>query len=385
MRYDKTAVLAAFRPLIGFKSNEKYPLTEDLTTSESGLYFNSVHAILKNLKTVSDCAPDANSSDGETVDDRRELWLSELRDDAILKAIDTVLNEKIVRGQSSDLFTKRTIFANGNINNILNPSGRFVGFKILPVNDNYTRFRIRRIGFQGTEAGTIPILLINSNKNDGFVDHLDIVYTTPNSVQTFDCDFEINQYDYAGGEWFLCYDQSQYSGKAIFNKLNFNPAVHCSSCGHTTFDLTKIILNKFMQIYPASIKADLVYLDNESYTQEWDNNFGLNFEIEGTCDYTKILVDNKDLFTNYIHYLGGISLVREIITNANVVLSRNQSNADSKSSELRYDIEGDPKNPTGSLNWNMQKAFEAIQMDLNGKSIFCFTNDNRGKFIHSVR
>ena len=380
MRFNKDAVLEAFRVRLGFKANDKYPLPNELTDTESGMTFNSVHQTLTNLKTVNDCAPSEDATGEADADTRREVWLSELRDEVILDAVNNIIDKKVTNGTTKDLFSKRNLFnGSGNINNTVAPSGKIVGFKIVPANDSYIRFRIRSIYFQGTEAGTIPIMLVNSNTQD-LVDHLDIVYTKPNSVQRFDCDFLIDQYTYNGGQWFLCYDQSQYAGKAIYQGW-----AACGSCGLTSFDFTKAVLNQYMAIYPASVDNSLPNWNDLDYACEFDNNFGLSFEIEGYCDYTKLLVENASLFDNYIKYMGGIALLRSILTNANANATRNQALTGANYDRIMYDLEGNADNKSMCLMAKAETALQAVHLNLEGHSPYCFAVNNTNKVKHSVR
>lgn len=380
MRFNPETILEAYRPLVGFNSNDKYPLPIGLTTTESGMLFNSVHAILGNLKTVNDSAPDESATGELDTDTRREVWLSDIRDAAILNVVNRILDEKVATKQAKDLFSKKNLFFGaGNISNTVTNQNKIVGFKIVPYNDNYTRFRIRKIGFQGTIAGQITIVLVNSNSQD-IIDSLIIDYTKPNSVQMFDCDFLIDQYTHNGGKWFLGYDQAQYSGKAIYQGW-----ASCGSCGMNTTDFTKGVLNQYMRIYPASVDNSLPNWNELNFSDEADNNFGLNFEIEGYCDYTKLLVDNKSLFANYIKYIGGIALLRSILTNANATANRNQALAGANYDRIMYDIDGNSENKESSLTYAASTALKAIHINLEGHSAFCFAVNNTNRAKHSVR
>ncbi len=376
MNFDNTKILESFSNLVGFKDSAKYPLPSDLKASESGLFYNSVHPQLTPAKLYS-IRTDLNDTDATTDAEAYAEFLQAVRDAVILDIANKFVIEKIInKSTTPDPKFQRTLFRGaGNIASAVKGSGNFAGLLIRPIADKFFNLSIKKLGFQGTEAGVITIYLLNLGTQE-LIDFVDIDYTNPKNMQYFDVDFLLKSYDpdkgINGAPYFLCYDQDQYSGAAIGQNL-----LSCNSCSTTTDALTKIIYDKYMKIVPAThrnnMNGEIMQFSNLSYSTT--DSFGLNVEISGGCDFTDLLIDNRQMFAPYLQYSVAMRLIEELLNNAGGLISRPNSNFNPDS--LRLSMYGDGTGKNGLIA-EKNAMFTALQISTEGITSVCLKCNNKG-------
>lgn len=375
--YNTAKILEAFEPLVGFKATAQIPLSEALTTTTSGLLVNEVHPMLtpKNLKAF---APDEYEADPDA-QIRLETFLADTRKAAILQAVSSFMNEKTNRRSGTDILKSRPLYnTNALANNYSQNVKARVGWTIRLKPDESLVSKVRRVSFHGTEAATINLSLLNSYI--GEVANIDLVYTNAGKQQWFDLeDWFLKSYDpennIQGGTWFISYDLEAYAGRPINKGIDW--VNFCRGCGRTYERITVDVLKK------NGIFAKPSYYLNSAepfdFADSCNDTFGLNLDVYVGCDYTQFLIDNADIFANYIQISSGIKFLNHFIDNPDNLPTRTSTNAERKIQKLNFDLFGDPDGVTKGLNGQLKDVFSAMHVNTEGLSSICFGESKRGK------
>ena len=191
--------------LVGWQQSydtSEVKLSDNLTQSESGMYFQQVHPLLT-LPNLMSIAPDfkntnfpehdANSSYKEgvvvTLEDRYyksikdvpanteitnyEYWIetnlfSEWLEDktkaSIIKLINKFINMKLADKASKSLIENKTLFdGTGRLTNLATNRNRFVGFEVDTVRSKGVTVKINKIGLQFTIPGKYKVYILHSS------------------------------------------------------------------------------------------------------------------------------------------------------------------------------------------------------------------------------
>lgn len=340
--------------LVGWRQNDDPQgwQLDDLTTSSSGLFFNSVHPMLT-IDNLIAIAPefDIIEANDAARDAAFTKWLKEKTEDGILKAVESWFNEKAELSTARNLLSRNDLFdVTGNITNLENSSGKVVGIEIEPARSRSLKAVIERIGVQFDTNQTVTIKLFKSGQLI-HVENEDVIYTGNGSVEWFDVNWELE----GEGVYFLAYNQDDILGNAINGVYDH------------TFQNQGIITFPTGRYYGAvafnSSSADFTNLwdlSNNQYTVS--TNYGLNLQMNVQCDYTTFISEQKNLFKSLIMYEVGIMLLDEILFNPNSKVNRNESNV--SHARLLYSIEGDTQGINKlSVGARYNKALKAIQFD----------------------
>lgn len=191
--------------LIGWEQNydtSDLKISDALTVSESGLYFQQIHPLLT-LQNMSCIAPDFKNitfpeynsekeySKGNVVDYQGTQykalqkaqgkqpdieseywvetnlfseWLESKTKASIQKAIARYCNEKTVEGTNKPLCESRTLFdGTGRLVDTVKNKKNLVGFEIVPVRAKGVTAKINKICLQFTKAGEYTLYLMHSS------------------------------------------------------------------------------------------------------------------------------------------------------------------------------------------------------------------------------
>jgi hypothetical protein len=108
-------------------------------------------------------------------------------------------------------------------------------------------------------------------------------------------------------------------------------------------------------------------------------NYGLNYKVSVSCDYTDFILDQKEQFQTIISKRVAMNLLRVLAFNANSNVNRSSSNVDS--TRILYEIDGDSQSTEGnnrSLKDQYETALMAIQFDQTGIDKVCLPCRKRG-------
>ena len=416
--------------LIGWEQNydtSDLKISDALTVSESGLYFQQIHPLLT-LQNMSCIAPDFNNitfpeynsekeySKGNVVDYQGTQykalqkaqgkqpdieseywvetnlfseWLESKTKASIQKAIARYCNEKTVEGTNKPLCESRTLFdGTGRLVDTVKNKKNLVGFEIIPVRAKGVTTKINKICLQFTKAGEYTLYLMHSSM-DAPVKIIKLNKIRDNSAEWFTVDdlylpYQSEDND-AGGSWYLCYFQSELpEGSQAIRKNKDWSKEPCGSCSRREL-LAWMAWSKYLEIHPFFVNEELINIEDESlhlwdvennqYT--YDNNYGLNLEVTVSCDITDFIIEQRMLFQDVIAKQVAVDMLREFAYNANVRTNRHSINASRL--DILYEVDGDSSSMKKSgLSYQLDMAFKAIKLSTEGIDRVCLPCKNNG-------
>lgn len=416
--------------LIGWEQNydtSDLKISDALTVSESGLYFQQIHPLLT-LQNMSCIAPDFKNitfpeynsekeyskgnivdyqgtqykalqkAQGKQPDIESEYWvetnlfsewLESKTKASIQKAIARYCNEKTAEGTNKPLCESRTLFdGTGRLVDTVKNKKNLVGFEIVPVRAKGVTAKINKIGLQFTKAGEYILYLMHSSM-DAPVKIIKLNKIRDNSAEWFTVDdlylpYQSEDND-AGGSWYLCYFQSELpEGSQAIRKNKDWSKEPCGSCSRREL-LAWMAWSKYLEIHPFFVNEELVNTEDESlhlwdvennqYT--YDNNYGLNLEVTVSCDITDFIVEQRMMFQDVIAKQVAVDMLREFAYNSNVRTNRHSINASRL--DILYEVDGDSSSMKKSgLSYQLDMAFKAIKLSTSGIDRVCLPCRNDG-------
>lgn len=416
--------------LIGWEQNydtSDLKISDALTVSESGLYFQQIHPLLT-LQNMSCIAPDFKNitfpeynsekeySKGNVVDYQGTQykalqkaqgkqpdieseywvetnlfseWLESKTKASIQKAIARYCNEKTVEGTNKPLCESRTLFdGTGRLVDTVKNKKNLVGFEIVPVRAKGVTTKINKICLQFTKAGEYILYLMHSSM-DAPVKIIKLNKIRDNSAEWFTVDDLYlpyqSEYNDAGGSWYLCYFQSELpEGSQAIRKDKDWSKEPCGSCSRREL-ITWMAWSKYLEIHPFFVNEELINTEDESlhlwdvennqYT--YDNNYGLNLEVTVSCDITDFIVEQRMMFQDVIAKQVAVDMLREFAYNSNVRTNRHSINASRL--DILYEVDGDSSSMKKSgLSYQLDMAFKAIKLSTSGIDRVCLPCRNNG-------
>lgn len=415
--------------LIGWEQNydtSDLKISDALTVSESGLYFQQIHPLLT-LQNMSCIAPDfknmtfeeynaekayskgnivkynellykaLQNSVGKQPDVESEYWvetnpfsewLESKTKASIQKAISRYCNEKIAQGTYKTLCENRTLFdGTGRLADIVKNKKNLVGFEIVPIRAKGVTTKINKIGLQFTELGEYTLYLMHSSM-DAPVKIIKLNKIRKNSIEWFSLNdiylpYQGDDND-AGGSWYLCYFQSELpEGSQAIRKDKDWSKEPCGSCSRKEL-LTWMAWSKYVEVHPFYVNEELVEIEEEPHLWDvennqytYDNNYGLNLEITVACDITDFIIEQRMLFQDIIAKQVAVDMLREFAYNANVRTNRHSINASRL--DILYEVDGDSSSMKKSgLSYQLDMAFKAINISTQGIDRVCLPCKNNG-------
>ena len=403
-------------------------ISEALTRSESGLYYQDAHPLLT-LQNLQSIAPDFSNisypvhlteeiyAKGVVVTDSDKHykslkavpeniqitdaeywietnpfseWLETKTKACITKAISCYVNEKVAKGTYKTLCEKKTLFdGTGRIYDTIKNKNNLVGFEIVPIRAKGVTTKINRIGLQFSEPGDYTILVMHSSLMEPYYQETftkrvgnNIEWFTPS--QELYLPYETDEID-AGGSWYICYVQSQLpTGSQAIRKSRDWSKGPCNECSRHEYETWRI-WSKYIEVHPFYVNEELVPVVDEQ-VQLWDvennlydysTNYGLNLDITVACDMTDFIIEQRQMFTDYLSKSLAIDFLREFAYNPNVRTNRHSINASRP--DILYEIDGDSSSMKKSgLSYQLELASKAIQVSTEGIDRVCLPCVNHG-------
>lgn len=426
--YRLTDIQEGLMHLVGWEQNfnPAEAIDNDLTQSESGLYFQNAHPLLT-LDNVKSIVPEnfwfvypnwsnqASYHKGDKVKHSNKIWIAtadntaetptdgslfwaeynflsdylrHLVKNGIATTIQTFMQMKGLYRESKNLLERRTFFdGSGRINATIQNKGRLVGFEIVPVRSMGVTTKIERIGLQMKGgAGTIRMYLFHSSQRNP-IKTIDLEFTNTNGgFQWFDVKDVFLPYisvgNNAGGSWYLVYNQNDLpAGMEAINMSKDWSREPCGTCNIGSIETWRE-LTKYMLISPFSIKAPSTF---DQYPEFWDIdmmsftntiNYGLNVEVSVGCDLTDFILEQKQLFATALQRQVATIALRTMALNPDVRVNRNQSNVNRN--DILYEIDGNTGGRPTGLGYELKMAYEALSLDTRGIDRICLSCHNGG-------
>lgn len=422
--------------LVGWQQSydtSEVKLSDNLTQSESGMYFQQVHPLLT-LPNLMSIAPDfkntnfpehdANSSYKEgivvTLEDKYyksikdvpanteitndEFWIetnlfSEWLEDktkaSIIKLINKFINMKLADKASKSLIENKTLFdGTGRLTNLVTNRNKFVGFEIDTVRSKGVTVKINKIGLQFTKPGKYKIFIMHSS-NDAPIYIMEFEKLKSNSIEWFKpkedilLPYESQEID-AGGSWYIGYLQSDLpeNSQAINRDRDWSTQP-CKGCSRQEF-LAWQAWSKYIEIHPFYVdenqllgEDEQMYFDPEIMNFTYDANYGINLDVSVYCDLTDFIIKQKQLFQDVIAKQVAVDFLREFAYNPNVRTNRRSINA--SRTDILYELDGDSSSMKHSgLNYELDLALKALNFSTQGLDRVCLPCVNHGLKYRTV-
>lgn len=403
-------------------------ISEALTQSESGLYYQDAHPLLT-LQNLQSIAPDyknttypEHSSEeaypkGVVVTESDKYykslkdvpkdisidnteywaetnpfseWLETKTKASITKAVIQYVNGKVAKGTYKTLCEKKTLFdGTGRIYDTIQNKQNLVGFEIIPIRSKGVTTKINRIGLQFTEPGDYTIFVMHSSKMEPYYQET-FTKRTNNNMEWFTpsedlyLPYENDEID-AGGSWYICYLQSQlpWQSQAIRKSRDWSKGP-CNECSRHEYENWRI-WSKYLEVHPFYVNEEFVPAANEQ-VQLWDiekniydysTNYGLNLDITIACDITDFIIEQRSMFTDYLSKSLAIDFLREFAYNPVVRTNRHSINASRP--DILYEIDGDSSSMKKSgLSYQLSLALDALEVSTQGIDRVCLPCINHG-------
>lgn len=322
-------------------------------------------------------------------------FLERMTRNGIATAIQTFTQIKQLDKETRNLLERRTFFDGaGRIRATLQNNHKLVGFEIVPVRAMGVTAKIEKIGLQMTGGtGVVRMYLFHSSQIDP-IKTFDLNFTVTNGgFQWFpltDCYLPyISDKNNAGGAWFLCYNQDELpAGMEAINVSKDWSREPCGTCNIGSVEVWRE-LTKYLQITPFMYHAPETFAE---YPELWDiaqtlytrtQNYGLNCEITIGCDLTDFIISQRQIFQTVIQRQVAAIALRTLAMNPNVRVNRNQSNATRM--DILYELDGNTSGVRpGGLGYDLKKSYEALQIDTQGLDRICLACNNRGVRYRTV-
>lgn len=418
-------------PLIGWRQSydaNDLVISEALTKSESGLYYQDAHPLLT-LQNLSSIAPDFKNVNypihnmeesykkgvvvaledkyykaiqdvpADVVEITNEEywietnpfseWLETKTKASITKAINRYINEKVAKGTYKALCEKKTLFdGTGRIYDTVKNRNNLVGFEIVPIRSKGVTTKINRIGLQFTEPGEYTILVMHSSNQEPFYEET-FTKVKSNAMEWFTPKEELclpyeNEKIDAGGSWYICYFQSKLpeGSRAIRKNRDWSQGP-CNQCSRYEYESWKL-WSKHIEVNPFFVneefvdsKEDIKLWDIEKNQYVYDTNFGLNLDITISCDITDFIIEQRSLFQSYLMLQVASDFLREFAYNANVRTNRHSINASRM--DILYELDGDSTSKKKSgVNYQLELALKALNVSTEGIDRVCMPCINHG-------
>ena len=422
--------------LVGWQQSydtSEVKLSDNLTQSESGMYFQQVHPLLT-LPNLMSIAPDfkktnfpehdAHSSYKEgvvvTLEDKYyksikdvpvnteitndEFWIetnlfSEWLEDktkaSIIKLINKFINMKLADKASKSLIENKTLFdGTGRLTNLATNRNRFVGFEVDTVRSKGVTVKINKIGLQFTRPGKYKVYILHSSC-DTPVYSFEFEKLKSNSIEWFKpkedilLPYESQEID-AGGSWYIGYLQSDLpeNSQAINRDRDWSTQP-CKGCSRQEF-LAWQAWSKYIEIHPFYVdenqllgEDEQMYFDPEIMNFTYDANYGINLDVSVYCDLTDFIIKQKQLFQDVIAKQVAVDFLREFAYNPNVRTNRRSINA--SRTDILYELDGDCSSMKHSgLNYELDLALKALNFSTQGLDRVCLPCVNHGLKYRTV-
>lgn len=414
--------------LVGWKQNydlSNITLSDNLTQTESGMYFQQIHPLLT-LDNLQSIAPDFQNynwqaydtnkayKSGEVVQIEDSLykalqdvpaktsisdtsywtktnpfseWLEDKTKASIVKLVNKFINMKLADKASKSLIENKTLFdGTGRLINKIENRNRLVGFEIDTVRSKGVTVKIDKIGLQMTEPGSYTIYIFHSS-NPEPIYTLTFEKTKANSLEWFKpkddilLPYESVNTD-AGGSWYLVYKQSELpeNAQAIYKDRDWSTGP-CKACSRSEF-LAYQAWSKYIEVHPFYISEDEEF-DPEAMNFTYDKNYGINLEVSAYCDLTDFIIKQRAMFQDVLSKQVAIDFLREFAYNPNVRTNRHSINASKL--DILVELDGDSSSMRQSgLSYELDIALKALSISTQGLDRICLPCVNNGIKYRSI-
>ena len=370
----------------------KYPNWDNQTPYAIGAKVKHKNVVYIAKQANSGADPETNPNDWDVYNFVSD-FVRQLTINGINTAIQTFIQEKQLQQETRNLLERRTFFDGAaRLQATIEPSGKIVGFEIVPVRSMGVTTKIERIGLQMINGtGNVKLYLFHSSQVAP-MKTIELEFTNTNGGFQWFTPAEPIYLPYipgtdgngndAGGAWFLCYNQNELpTGMQALNVSKDWSVEPCQTCLGGSIESYRQ-MTKYLQVSPFGIHA---LLDFAEYPEMFDigeigytntMNYGLNVEISVGCDLTDFIISQRQIFATVIQKQVAANVLRTIAMNPNVRVNREQVNV--TRDQLLYELDGAPQGRPGGLGYELKQAYKALSIDTRGLDRICLQCNNHG-------
>lgn len=326
-------------------------------------------------------------------------FVRQLTINGINTAVQQFIQEKQLSQETRSLLERRTFFDGAaRLQATIDPTGKIVGFEIVPVRSMGVTTKIERIGLQMVGAtGKVKLYLFHSSQVAPMRE-IELNFTnTSGGFQWFtpsepiylpyipSTDGDGND---SGGAWFLCYNQNDLpAGMQALNVSKDWSVEPCQTCLGGSIESWRE-MTKYLQVSPFGIHAPA---DFAEYPEMFDigeigytntMNYGLNVEISVGCDLTDFIITQRHIFATVLQRQVAANVLRTIAMNPDVRVNRNQVNV--TRDDILYELDGAPQGRASGLGYELRQAYRALSLDTRGLDRICLQCNNHGVKYRTV-
>lgn len=428
---DIKRILPEFRSLVGWDDSHggKVEIATELTTSDSGLYFQEAHPLLT-LRAMDGIKPkdwgegyplydvSRTYAKGEKVKSNGTIYVSKvannkgravteelyweeysvlsdylayLRDNGIKTMLNRFQRDKVIGMETKNIVDKRTLFDGaGSINARTPNQKKIVGFEITPLRAKGITMKIDKIGLQFVgNTGEIKFYLFHSSSAEPIWTKTFNYSNNKGSYMWFDVEDlylpYVTEGTMNGGSWYLCYNQVELPD--YMESVNFQrdwSREPCGSCNKGDAQLYRL-MGKYVEVSPFCISTpknwDETLWDITANAYTPTDNYGINIQFTIGCDITDTLIETKSMFAETLQLQVAHNALRALALNPEVAVNRVQYNADRAS--ILFESEGNGEGIKG-LHHELERSYKALSFSTKGMDEACLTCHNGGIKIRSI-
>lgn len=332
--------------------------------------------------------PEISTDDWQLVDFFSE-WLQQKTEASILKAVETYYSANMATKTVRNVLESKVLFDGaGRLSDLMRNTNSIVGFEIVPIRAEGVTLKIEKIGLQFNKNGNFKMYLMHSS-SPAPIQEIDVNYTKSGGMQWLDMPDMYLPYmsddTDAGGSWFLCYNQKELpEGMQAIRKNRDWSKAPCNTCNRIDY-LNWQAWSRYLEVHPFRVPAtennEMWDVQNNIY--DYQTNYGINLKVTMECDLTQIIIDQRFAFQNVIALQMAADMIREFAYNPSFRINRTQQNF--SRNELLYELDGDSQGYKKSgLLYRLEKAFEALKVDMSGLNRICMPCQNGGLRYYTV-
>ena len=369
--YNASTIKTSLITLVGWRQNYDADGTQlsELTTTDSGLYFNDEHPLLT-IDNLLSIAPEFARVSNPTASGNFTAWLKQRTEQGVIRAVQSWFNHKFPNHTAKNLLENQYLFETAVNSTEKDSAGSdLVGFEFVPIRSKNTIMKIEQIGVQFDTNGTFDIKLFNSEAVNPEQTE-PVTYTGGGALQWVTVNWELN----GRGAYYVAYDQSSAPGQSINAARDYT---------YHKQGISKSPGGQYFKATAFKVDSDgSTIWDQTTQSYQLDTNYGLNFRISVMCDYTSLITEQKDLFKTAISKQVAIDLLKDLAYNAAIRVNRHESNV--RREDIMFDIEGDPQGRKTGLKYELDQAIKNISLDTTGIDSVCLPCKRRGVKIGSI-
>lgn len=368
--FDATEIKIAFLNLIGWRQHYSvdFQIDEELTTTETGEFYQQKHAALDLVQIRTILHPDKTLNE----------FLKEVVQDSAVEICNDILQVRMNDTYGKTLLKKAMLLNKSGWKNegILNQN-RFVGFHITPKLQTGLRVLIHEIGLQFQQPTTFTMYLFHTDNEEPILEFE--VNTLRTSWQWTLQELILRGFehdDYNGGSFVLGYYQEDTGAQAInLSSFDWNKGA-CGSCNSGSKKQWNTI-KKYLQIYPLYVpegayeKGKMFELKDAIYTG--NHNWGMNFKLTVECDLTRFFIESKHHLKNLL----ALKVTHKVLQYMKFSQQINYVEENLKMMIIR-DLEGDKQTNYLNIVQQYNRELKAVEYNISGINKECLPCREQG-------